>query len=30
VLAEFGKVGINVAGLGADLQSDGARSFVDS
>jgi len=30
VLAEFGKVGINVAKLGADLQTEGAKSFVDS
>jgi transaldolase len=30
VLAEFSRVGINVAKLGADLQSQGARSFVDS
>jgi len=30
VLAEFGRVGIDVAKLGADLQSDGAKSFVDS
>jgi transaldolase len=30
VLAEFGRVGIDVAKLGADLQSAGAKSFVDS
>jgi transaldolase len=30
VLAEFGKVGVDVAKLGADLQTDGAKSFVDS
>ena len=30
VLAEFGRVGIDVAKLGADLQSAGAVSFVDS
>jgi transaldolase len=30
VLAEFGRVGINVAKLGADLQTEGAKSFVDS
>jgi transaldolase len=30
VLTEFGRVGINVAKLGADLQSEGAKSFVDS
>jgi transaldolase len=30
VLTEFGKVGINVAKLGADLQTEGAKSFVDS
>jgi transaldolase len=30
VLAEFGRVGIDVAKLGADLQSSGAKSFVDS
>jgi transaldolase len=30
VLAEFGKVGINVAKLGVDLQKDGAKSFDDS
>ena len=30
VLAEFGRVGIDVAKLGADLQKDGAKSFVES
>jgi transaldolase len=30
VLAEFGKVGIDVAKLGVDLQTEGAKSFVDS
>jgi len=30
VLAEFGRVGIDVAKLGSDLQTDGAKSFVDS
>ncbi len=30
VLAEFGRVGINVAKLGADLQTEGAKSFDDS
>ncbi len=30
VLTEFGKVGIDVAKLGADLQTEGAKSFVDS
>ena len=30
VLAEFGKSGIEVAKLGADLQSEGAKSFVES
>jgi transaldolase len=30
VLGEFGKVGINVAKLGVDLQNEGAKSFVDS
>ena len=30
VLAEFVSVGIDVARLGADLQSEGARSFVES
>jgi len=30
VLTEFGRVGINVAKLGADLQSEGAKSFVNS
>jgi transaldolase len=30
VLAEFGRVGINVGKLGADLQTEGAKSFVDS
>jgi transaldolase len=30
VLAEFGKVGIDVAKLGVDLQKEGARSFDDS
>jgi transaldolase len=30
VLAEFGKVGIDVAKLGADLQTDGAKSFDES
>jgi transaldolase len=30
VLAELGKVGVNIARLGADLQSEGARSFVES
>lgn len=30
VLAEFGKNGIDVAKLGADLQSEGAKAFVDS
>jgi len=30
VLAEFGRVGVDVAKLGADLQTDGAKSFVDS
>ena len=30
VLAEFGKVGIDVAKLAADLQTEGAKSFVDS
>ncbi len=30
VLAEFGRVGIDVAKLGTDLQTEGAKSFVDS
>jgi transaldolase len=30
VLAEFGRVGIDVAKLGADLQTEGANSFDDS
>jgi transaldolase len=30
VLAEFGKVGIDVAKLGANLQTEGAKSFVES
>ena len=30
VLTEFGKVGIDVARLGADLQTEGAKSFDDS
>jgi len=30
VLAEFGRVGIDVAKLGSDLQTEGAKSFVDS
>jgi len=30
VLADFGRTGIEVAKLGADLQSEGAKSFVDS
>jgi transaldolase len=30
VLKEFGRVGIDVAKLGVDLQRDGAKSFVDS
>jgi transaldolase len=30
VLAEFGSVGIDVAKLGADLQTEGAKSFDDS
>lgn len=30
VLAEFGRVGINVAELGAQLQAEGAQSFDDS
>jgi transaldolase len=30
MLKEFGRVGIDVAKLGADLQKDGAKSFVDS
>jgi transaldolase len=30
VLAEFGRVGIDVKKLGADLQTEGAKSFVDS
>ena len=30
VLAEFGRVGIDVAKLGADLQKEGAKSFDDS
>ena len=30
VLAEFGRAGIDVAKLGTDLQSGGAKSFVDS
>jgi transaldolase len=30
VIAEVGKAGINVANLGADLQSGGAKSFVES
>ncbi len=30
VLAEFGRVGVDVAKLGADLQTEGAKSFVDS
>ena len=30
VLAEFGRVGIDVAELGADLQKEGAKSFDDS
>jgi transaldolase len=30
VLAEFGRVGIDVAKLGTNLQAEGAKSFVDS
>jgi transaldolase len=30
VIADFNKAGINVAKLGADLQTDGAKSFVSS
>jgi transaldolase len=30
VLAEFGRVGIDVAKLGVDLQTEGAKSFVES
>src|ERR1700739_4468501 len=30
VLAEFGRIGIDVAKLGADLQTEGAKSFDDS
>jgi transaldolase len=30
VLAEFGRVGVDVAKLGADLQKEGAKSFDDS
>jgi transaldolase len=30
VLAEFGRVGIDVAELGARLQGEGAKSFDDS
>jgi transaldolase len=30
VLAEFGRVGVDVAKLGVDLQTEGAKSFVDS
>jgi len=30
VLAEIGRVGVDVAKLGADLQTEGAKSFVDS
>ena len=30
VLAEFARVGIDVAQLGADLQKEGAKSFDDS
>jgi transaldolase len=30
VLAEFGRVGVDVAKLGADLQTEGAKSFSDS
>jgi transaldolase len=30
VLAQFGRVGIDVAKLGADLQTEGAKSFSDS
>jgi transaldolase len=30
VLAEFGRIGIDVAKLGADLQADGAKAFDDS
>ena len=30
VLAEFGRVGIDVAELGVDLQKEGAKSFDDS
>jgi len=30
VLAEFGRVGVDVAKLGADLQREGAKSFSDS
>jgi transaldolase len=30
VLAEFGRVGVDVAKLGADLQTEGAKSFDDS
>jgi transaldolase len=30
VVAEFGRVGINVPKLGTDLQTEGAKSFVDS
>jgi transaldolase len=30
VLAEFGRLGIDVAQLGADLQAEGAKSFDES
>jgi transaldolase len=30
MLARFGRAGIDIAGLGADLQREGAKSFVDS
>jgi len=30
VLAEFGRVGVDVAKLGVDLQTEGAKSFDDS
>jgi transaldolase len=30
VLAEFGRVGVDVAKLGTDLQTEGAKSFDDS
>jgi transaldolase len=30
VLAAFNKAGVDTAKLAADLQSDGAKSFVDS